>query len=291
VVNVTFSAPNGQNGWFVSSAVTGTITANDTTTGGSNVTAVSCLGATVSGLSGIGTMSASGTLTVSVQGTSNVSCTATDSAGNSGAAAGSNNMATIKLDSVAPTVTVTPDRSPDQNGFYNHAVVFTFSGSDATSDAVTCSASVTYSGPDNANASVSGSCTGNAGNTSNASLSFSYDATGPVISGSRTPTANANRWNNTDVTVSFTCRDGTSQVESVTGPTTLSDEGAGQSITGTCTDKAGNSANATIDNVNIDKTAPIITGSRTPQANAFGWNNSDVTVTFSCTDALSNWTA
>jgi hypothetical protein len=44
----------------------------------------------------------------------------------------------------------------------------------------------------------------------------------------------------------------------------LSTESAGQSVTGTCTDKAGNFANATVDNINIDLTAPTITGNRTP---------------------------
>ncbi|MEX0789519.1 MAG: choice-of-anchor K domain-containing protein [Actinomycetota bacterium] len=34
-----------------------------------------------------------------------------------------------------------------------------------------------------------------------------------------------------------------------------------------------------------DTTAPTITGARTPAANAHGWNNTDVTVTFECEDA------
>jgi hypothetical protein len=39
----------------------------------------------------------------------------------------------------------------------------------------------------------------------------------------------------------------------------LTSEGAGQSVTGTVTDKAGNSASATVSGINIDKTAPITT--------------------------------
>jgi uncharacterized repeat protein (TIGR01451 family) len=284
VVNVSFPAPTGRNGWFASSPVTGTVTATDAV---SNVSGISCTGASLSGLSGIGTKNASGSLTVSVQGINNVTCTATDSAGNSGAASGSSNTATVKIDSVAPAVTVTPDRTPDQNGFYNHAVIFTFSGSDAISDGVTCSAPVTYNGPDNANASVSGSCTDNAGNTASVSLSFAFDASAPVITGTRTPEANVHGWNNTDVTVSFTCTDELSGVASVSGPTTLSAEGAGQSVTGTCTDKSGNSAILTVEQINIDKTAPSISGSRSPLANANGWNNTNVTVSFTCSDSLS----
>lgn len=39
--------------------------------------------------------------------------------------------------------------------------------------------------------------------------------------------------------------------------------------------------------IKIDSTPPRIAPSRTPAANANGWNNSDVTVSFACTDALS----
>ena len=39
--------------------------------------------------------------------------------------------------------------------------------------------------------------------------------------------------------------------------------------------------------VKRDATKPTISGSRLPEANAFGWNNGDVVVSFSCADALS----
>ena len=37
--------------------------------------------------------------------------------------------------------------------------------------------------------------------------------------------------------------------------------------------------------VKVDTIAPTITGSQTPAANGFGWNNTDVKVTFTCADA------
>lgn len=82
------------------------------------------------------------------------------------------------------------------------------------------------------------------------------DTTGPAITGSRTPEANVNGWNNTDVTVSFECEDSGSGVASCSPDTTLTEEGAGQSVTGTAVDNAGNSSEATVGGVNIDKTAP-----------------------------------
>ena len=55
---------------------------------------------------------------------------------------------------------------------------------------------------------------------------------------------------------------------------------------GTCTDLAGNSASVTV-LVKVDLTAPTVTSNAEPAANQFDWNNTDVTVSFSCTDALS----
>ena len=57
-----------------------------------------------------------------------------------------------------------PSRSPDSNGWYNHALSVGFSGTDATSGMDSCVPPQSYSGPDNANASVSGSCRDRAGN-------------------------------------------------------------------------------------------------------------------------------
>jgi large repetitive protein len=115
------------------------------------------------------------------------------------------------------------------------------------------------------------------------------DKTAPSITASRSPAANANGWNNENVTVSFTCSDELSGLDSsgCQADVVVSDEGANQSLTGNVTDKAGNTASATENDINIDKTDPTITGSRSPDANSFGWNNSDVTVSFTCSDELS----
>ena len=96
---------------------------------------------------------------------------------------------TIKRDATAPTVTVTPDRAPDANGWYNHALTVTFSGSDPTSGIASCS-SATYAGPDNPNASVAGSCRDNAGNQTAASYAVKYDATPPTVASFRVVPAN-----------------------------------------------------------------------------------------------------
>jgi len=111
----------------------------------------------------------------------------------------------------------------------------------------------------------------------------------PIITASTAPAPNANDWNNSDVTITFECVDneGGSGVASVTGPITVTTEGANQQFIGTCTDVAGNSATVTVI-VSLDKTPPIMIASTDPLPNANGWNNSDVLIFFVCFDPLSD---
>jgi len=83
------------------------------------------------------------------------------------------------------------------------------------------------------------------------------DTTKPTITATATPAANANGWNNTNVLVHFACADNVG-IASCTADTTLTAEGAAQTVTGTATDLAGNTATATV-TINIDKTAPTFT--------------------------------
>jgi hypothetical protein len=89
---------------------------------------------------------------------------------------------TIRKDASPPAVTgASAGREPDSNGWYNHPVPITFTGSDGVSGLAGCT-SVTYAGPDSASASVSGGCTDQAGNTSGTiSFSLKYDSTPPTL--------------------------------------------------------------------------------------------------------------
>jgi CSLREA domain-containing protein len=135
LVAVNFpTPPAAQNGWFnaqdAASGIGGTVTANETTTGGSNVTAIHCTGAATGALSGSGTTQASAALTVSGEGSNVVSCTATDSANNDGAAAGSNNTATVQIDTIAPETTITGQPINPTN---SSSAAFDFTGNDGGS--------------------------------------------------------------------------------------------------------------------------------------------------------------
>ena len=227
------------------------------------------------GVSGIDSCSAP--ITVSTEGgNQTVTATATDKAGNTKSIA-----AVINLDKTAPLISYTLSQSPNTNGWFNSPVTVTYACSDILSDIQSCSAPQTES--NDGSYTLSGSAVDRADNQSRALAAVNIDQTAPTISYSVSPAPNANGWNNTDVVVSFTCSDATSGIQSCPNPVTVNTEGGGQSVAGTAVDNAGNTASVTA-TVNIDKTQPNISYALAPVPNAGGWNNSAVTVTFTCSD-------
>jgi dipeptidyl aminopeptidase/acylaminoacyl peptidase len=127
----------------------------------------------------------------------------------------------------------------------------------------------------------------NVGNSETAHvLGVNIDKTPPAIVASAAPAPNGAGWNNGDVAVAFTCSDALSGIASCPAPITVKADGSGQVITGVAIDKAGHTAAASV-TVNIDKTPPVITATAGPAPNSYGWNNTAVTVTFLCNDAVS----
>ena len=219
-----------------------------------------------------------------------------DKAGNS---ASSTSVGGINIDKTAPQINGSRDPEANANGWNNTDVAVSFACADSgavQSGIATDSVAGDTVSSEGADQSVTntGACVDNAGNAASSATvgGISIDKTNPQITGSRDPEENANGWNNTDVVVSFICADsGAVQsgiaTDTVTGDT-LSGEGAGQSVTnnGACVDNAGNAASsASVGDINIDKTSPQVSGSRDPEANAQGWNNSDVAVSFACADS------
>jgi RHS repeat-associated protein len=126
----------------------------------------------------------------------------------------------------------------------------------------------------------------NAGGPSTITPSLTVDTTPPTITATATPAANGAGWNNSDVTVTFTCSDSGSGIATCQTPVTVSTEGASKIVTGTATDKAGNSATATV-TLKIDKTAPAFTFTshhdhqivNTPQVVIAGGSDDAITAT------------
>ncbi|TFC37428.1 hypothetical protein, partial [Cryobacterium sp. TMT2-42-4] len=96
-----------------------------------------------------------------------------------------------------------------------------------------------------------------------------------------------NGWYTTDsgVLVHFACEDvGGSGIATCPADVILMD-GADQSVTGTATDNAGNTASVTVSGITVDTVDPTISYTLDPaDANADGWYTSFVKVDFTCTD-------
>lgn len=210
-------------------------------------------------------------------------------------------------DTTPPVTTTSVTPPPNAAGWNNSDVTVTFSAADEGGGSGQKEIVYSASGALNSSLTVAGGVAtlpitaegtttityfsrDNAGNAESAhTLLVRLDKTPPVISGARNPQPNANGWNNSDVTVSFLCSDSLSGLAAGSPPTpvVIASEGAGQNATGSCSDAAGNIASVTVNNINIDKTPPVILATRSPQANSYGWNNTDVTVSFTCSDSLS----
>jgi hypothetical protein len=106
----------------------------------------------------------------------------------------------------------------------------------------------------------------------------------PTITATISPAPNENGWNNSNVTVVFTCTPGGAVIVSCPAAQLISSEGANQVVSGTVTDSAGNSATASV-SVNLDKTPPVLTVSAPVDGNNF--TDTTIAATGTLSDALS----
>jgi len=203
-------------------------------------------------------------------------------------------------DTTPPVTTAVATSGPNSNGWNNTSVTVALSSTDNevngtgvkeihytignNAEVVVPSSSATISLTAEGIYSISYHAIDNAGNMETAhNLTVQIDLTPPTISSSQAPPANGAGWNNSNVTVSFTCNDALSGVASCTAPITVSTEGAGQAVTGTAADNAGNTS-TTSRTINLDKTLPVLT---MPTLASSYLLNSTLTFNFAATDALS----
>ncbi|MEI2774357.1 MAG: CARDB domain-containing protein [Candidatus Competibacter sp.] len=160
-------------------------------------------------------------------------------------------------DTTPPIITPTVSGTQGNNGWYKSDVTVSWEVTDAESDVTFTNGCGTATvSTDTAGVTFTCSATSSGGTTSE-TVTVQRDATPPTIVGSASPAANANGWNNSSVTVSFTCDDALSGIATCTAPQTLN-QGANQTASGTATDKAGNTASAQITGINIDLTPPTV---------------------------------
>jgi hypothetical protein len=224
-----------RNGWF-SHPTTVAFTGTDSNSG-----IASCTSATYSGPDASST---------------SVSGTCRDNAGNVSAPG----TYALKYDATPPSVSASAARAADANGWFNHPVAVSFSGTDSSSGIDSCTESATYSGPDNGAASVAGSCVDQAGNRATGSYALHYDATPPSATGTLTRKADDNGWYTHPVSATFSGTDALSGLASCTAAGTYSrPDSSTAHLTGTCTDKAGNATAVSLP-LRYDASAPRLDG-------------------------------
>ena len=194
----------------------------------------------------------------------------------------------LSYDANAPTgVSASASRSADHNGWFDHGVGITWSGSDATSGIASCT-STTYTGPDSASATATGTCTDKAGNTSTStSFGFKYDDTLPSVSATPARGPDHSGWYNHPVGISWSGTDATSGIDSCTSLSYSGPDSANASASGSCTDKAGNTAQVPFP-LSYDDAVPTVSSAVAGRGtDDNGWYNHPVAITWIGTDATS----
>jgi hypothetical protein len=202
-------------------------------------------------------------------------------------------------DIVPPITTATPVPSPNTNGWNNTSVTLTLEATDnvggsgvkeltyqigALPQVVEPGGSKTLLFNTEGVYPLTFFAADNAGNVeATQSLLVRIDKTPPTIASSQTPLANGAGWNNSDVTVTFSCADALSGVATCASPATVSTDGASQVVTGVAVDRAGNSSTVSR-TVNLDETPPVLT---MPVLASSYIYNASLTLTFGSSDALS----
>lgn len=216
---------------------------------------------------------------------------------------GTVNRVITAMDNIPPVTTATVSPSANQVGWNNTDVTINLSATDNEEDSGIKEIHYKLTGAVFEERVISGStaqiylttegminltyyATDSADNVESAkSLEIKIDKTQPLITVQVSPQPNANGWNNTAVTVSFTATDVPSGIADVAEPVLVNTEGADRYISGEAVDLAGNEATANV-LVNIDKTAPevIIT---TPVEGAQYLLNARILASWLATDTLS----
>lgn len=217
------------------------------------------------------------------------SYTCLDAAGNPT----SGNFNGISIDKTPPVIaaTATAGGQPYFGGITSQVITVTFTCTDTGSGVAQPVPPQIFSS-DAVGLSAQGTCTDRAGNSASTTFSpINIAHTPPQLTAVLTSAGAAyvpGGWSNQAVSVNFVCT--TAQgvnISNVSQPITVVNEGANQFVKGTCTDLAGNITQVNAGPINLDRTPPEIRLVNGPPANANGWYNTPVTVTWACSDLLS----
>jgi WD40 repeat protein len=198
---------------------------------------------------------------------------------------------TVRIDRTPPRITATLSPPWPSSGWYTTDVTVSFQCEDALSGVASCSSPVTVS-QEVKGLEVRGEAVDKAGNRAERTVTVNLDKTKPQLTlGEPQGTLGSEGWYRTDVVVPYTATDnlagfsgGQRQLQ---GSVRSSGEGSAVKVRVRVEDLAGNATEAEAGPFKVDQTPPTIRAAVNPQPNAQGWNNTDVTVRFECSDALS----
>ena len=192
-------------------------------------------------------------------------------------------------DGSQPVITPTVSGTQGANGWYTSDVSVSWSVSDPQSGILSSSGCTTTNlTTETPGTTLTCTATNGANLSRSVSVTLKLDKTAPVTT--LTVTAGnpgSNNWYRSNVTVH------TGGSESLSGPITCTAdqfqnaETNGTNFNGSCTNAAGLTGSASTLTIKVDKTNPGITfnGRTTPNVN--GWNNTNVTANWTCSDSLS----
>lgn len=189
-------------------------------------------------------------------------------------------------DTTPPMVTFAVAPEANAAGWHNSPVTVTWTTTDDVGVVASTRCDVVIVSADTAGTTLTCEATDAAGNTGRASVIVKLDRVAPTIAAARTPAANEYGWNNTDVTVAFTCADGLSGVVFCSPAAVVTAEGGHQSRIGTVIDQAGNDSSVTVTGIHIDRTPPTVSIS-SPVDGAELDTEQSLTVAFRADDELS----
>ena len=245
----------------------------------------------------------SGPFSFSTEGVHTIAFWSTDKAGNEETPGA---PITLEIDTTAPTTTVLNPISPDGGWFVTSGIPVAFSATDAGSGTKATYYTIdggpiqTYGVPFTENFSTGAHtitywsvdlADNEEAHAATNTIAVNVDTDAPTITGAATPAPNGFGWNNTAVDVTFTCADIGSGLQTgvagCAGDTTLTNDGANQSVHGDAVDVAGNRSGADVTGINIDTTKPTVSGAATTDPNAAGWYRGDVAIAWTGIDTLS----
>ncbi|TLM76537.1 thrombospondin type 3 repeat-containing protein [Microbulbifer harenosus] len=191
----------------------------------------------------------------------------------------------VGVDRTPPTISLEINPPANGEGWHNTDATVNFVCADGGTGISVCPEPILVS-EEGANQQISGTAEDHAGNSASASGTINLDKTAPQLLVTAAPEPNAAGWHSTEVEYRFNCSDALSGVLECPQERRLQVEGRDQLVVGLVRDKAGNTAEVEV-SASIDLTAPELSLVLQPSANAAGWNNTNVTAHFECSDAMS----